>query len=71
MITIKPTGRTRHRAHKPFFGKQILILQVEERHQGYVPDNHGHGDDVDQCFWRDARPEDVTTKLAAPTGDHP
>jgi hypothetical protein len=61
-VTARLTGRTRYRVHKLFFGKQILVLQVEEHREGYRADEHGHGEEINFSSWRDAKPEDITTQ---------
>ena len=61
-VTVKLTGLTRYRVHRPLFGKQILILQVEKHYEGYAPDGWGFGESVNCYRWSDATPEDITTK---------
>lgn len=62
MTTSTPTGRIRHRVHKPMFCAPVLVLQVEVRIKGRYSDMHGDGPDIDRTEWRDARVEDVTTE---------
>lgn len=62
---VKLTGRTRYRVQQRLFSKPLVVLQVEERHVGYVPDQYGIGSDFDYCTWRDAEVGDVTVKGGA------
>ena len=55
------TGKTRHRVQR-HWGKNLLVLQVEENGKGYYLD-HGGGRidtvDFDNTYWRDAKVEDL------------
>lgn len=59
---ITPTGKTRHRAMKRWFGPPLMVLQVQERHEGYIQDEHGSGPDFNYLEWRDAIIQDLTVK---------
>lgn len=60
--TRTPTGRTRHRLHKPLFGKPMLVLQVELFVQNAWYDGAGPPDYwPDHTMWVDALPEHVTS----------
>lgn len=60
--TVTLTGRTRCRVQTRLFRKPLVVLQVEERHKGYIADEHGPGPDFDYFSWRDAEIGDVTVK---------
>ena len=65
MLKTELTGKRRYRQVKIklFFGKPVLVLQVEERVHGYSIDCYGgviDGIDVDYKIWRDATVEDLT-----------
>ena len=48
-----PTGRTRHRLHKPWFGSPVLVLQYE--FADYQPANPRNGvRTVARSYWKDA-----------------
>lgn len=55
----RPTGRTRYRVHKSFFGAPMVVLQIEWKgiHTYCVG---GFIDSEWMTFWRDASIEDVT-----------
>lgn len=62
-MTHTPTGRTRHRVHKPWRGPLLLVLQVEERVTGEswtMVGGHCDSRPVDRLVWRDATLEDLT-----------
>lgn len=54
MITETPTGRTRHRLEKPWFGSPLLVLQVEVHQRNTYPDESRGG-----LYWRDAQVQDL------------
>lgn len=60
MITKTLTGRRRHRAINLMFKPTLLVLQVEEHHNGYDYDLRGDQYDVNRIVWRDAQVEDMT-----------
>jgi hypothetical protein len=59
MLTETLTGRTSHRTYKPLFRKIVLVLMVEVHKEGYEPDSHGDGRDIDVTYWRDAKASDL------------
>lgn len=59
MITKTLTGRIRHRTHTSFFNDPMLVLQVEEHQESYVPFPEGY--DLDEKVWRDATSADLLT----------
>lgn len=58
-----PTGRRRHRSHKPFFGSPKLVLEMEFR----VLRTYSIGGQIDSeyyTYWRDATVSDLTGATA-------
>ena len=57
---MKLTGKRRFRASTNWFGKTVLLLQVEV--EGMVPRNVGNRwvDTERETWWRDATVEDLT-----------
>lgn len=59
----KLTGNTRYRIHKPFVGKALMVLQVEETMEvdvyagGYVHTSR-------YKRWRDAELQDIKAEVA-------
>lgn len=56
------TGKTRYREKRRLFRSSLLVLQVEERHQGHHTYSTGfsvESDPYDFTDWRDAKPIDI------------
>ena len=63
MLTKTLTGNRRHRVATSIFRAPIMILQVQERVEGY---DAAMDLDINQTVWRDAAAEDLTaTEVAA------
>jgi len=55
----KPTGKTRFRAHRTFWGKTLLVVQIQwNRTHLYLQDNNAQS--VPHLLWEDARVEDMS-----------
>ena len=52
--TREPTGRTRHRTYKRWFGPPLLVLQREYRYRGTEHDANGSWREYDFKLWEDA-----------------
>jgi len=64
-IHVKATGRQRHRVVARLFGREKLVLQVEER--GLVTSCIGGVVECDWCtWWRDARATDLALEGVKP-----
>lgn len=65
-MEIKLTGKTRHRIHKPLFGKSMMVAQVEVSRKGWARDMEPSGymssSWVEDSYWRDMRVEDMLGK---------
>ena len=62
-MTVKhlKTGAKRHRVEMRWFRSPLVVLQVEVNAKGYEAAHpYGLGYDVDYCYWRDARIQDIT-----------
>lgn len=51
------TGKRRYRTHTPFWGQQMLVLQVQEE----ITDHIGGGYFEPKLVWRDAQVQDLVT----------
>jgi hypothetical protein len=61
----KLTGKQRYRVATNWYGKQTMVLQVEENHTYHYPTSDPSdivGHTYDNTEYRDARPEDLLTK---------
>lgn len=66
-MKVTPTGRMRYRTARVGLlrRREVLVLEVEERIDGYELVCHGADPDhVTYLRWRDARPEDITVGAA-------
>lgn len=66
-MIVRLTGRTRYRVHRLFFGREVLVLQVEEQAKGarVVANEETLRCDTlpyaEYTTWRDATLGDITT----------
>jgi len=62
MNKIEFTGKIRYRCKRRLFKEPLLVLQIEERHSGFLLDGYGCGleTDFDYVAWRDAKLEDIS-----------
>ena len=71
-MEVKLTGKTRYRVHKPFLGKPLLVVQVEESRRGWVwdvePSGYVDSQWVEETYWRDMRVTDIQSKEANGSG---